>query len=162
MRVRQCNPHDIANLKYAQEPYLPKFSRATRLQSGVLALRHGASSDTLDNSPEALWYFRRLGANVLRLLLQAEGKRLRGPDIPIYSVDTQTRRLLAVLTGTANVRLKDDPRDDEDNANPQLFCKNTVDWRDRKDRLVMFGRLIESLSPLVFAKDRTPLTDPIG
>ena len=96
------------------------------------------------------------------LLLQAEGKRLRGPDIPIYSVDTQTRRLLAVLTGTANVRLKDDPRDDEDNANPQLFCKNTVDWRDRKDRLVMFGRLIESLSPLVFAKDRTPLTDPIG
>jgi Ran GTPase-activating protein (RanGAP) involved in mRNA processing and transport len=162
VRVRQCNPHDIATLKYAQEPYLPKFSRATRLQSGVLALRHGASSDTLDNSPEALWYFRRLGANVLRLLLQAEGKRLRGPDIPIYSVDTQTRRLLAVLTGTANVRLKDDPRDDEDNANPQLFCKNTVDWRDRKDRLVMFGRLIESLSPLVFAKDRTPLTDPIG
>ena len=98
---------------------------------------------------------------MLRLFLQAEGKRTRGPDIPIYTVDTQTRRLLALLTGTVNIRLKDDPRDDEDNADLKLFRQNAVDWRDRGDRLIMFGRLVESLSPLGFARERTPLTDPI-
>ena len=161
VKPRACTPYDIANLKYGQEPYLPTFPSAARLQSGVLALRHRANSDTLDNSPEALWYYRRLGANVLRLFLQAEGKRTRGPDIPIYTVDTQTRRLLALLTGTVNIRLKDDPRDDEDNADLKLFRQNAVDWRDRGDRLIMFGRLVESLSPLGFARERTPLTDPI-
>ena len=127
------------------------------MPSRILALRRGTSEDTIDNSPEALWYYRRLGANILRLFLQAENQRVPNSDVPIYTVDTQTRRLLALLTGTVNVRLKDDPRDDESSSHPSLFKQDKVNWQDRSNRLVMFGRLVDS-SPVNFPRSRTSQT----
>ena len=121
--------------------------------------------DMLDNSPEALWYFRRLGANVLRMCLEAKSQRKATRALSNnFLVDTQTRRLLAKLTGTENFQDQHDRLDMEDSLmNPELFRRyETVDWKDRADRLAMFGRLIESLSPAVFSRSRTPLTDPLG
>ena len=141
---------------------MPAYPSATEMPSRILALRRGTSEDTIDNSPEALWYYCRLGANILRLFLQAENQRVPNSDVPIYTVDTQTRRLLALLTGTVNVRLKDDPRDDESSSHPSLFKQDKVNWQDRSNRLVMFGRLVDSLSPVNFPRSRTPLTDPIS
>ena len=149
-------PHDVANLKYSREPYQPKIPSPTTLPSSVLALRMGGRSDSIDGSAEALWYYLRMGANFIRLFLEAEGDNRGVLNHRVYLVDTPTRRLISLLTGTANIQLKDDPADD-----PSKSEKFVVDWDDRIDRLIMFGRLIDSLSPINFSRVRTPLTDPI-